>query len=56
MNGVSKDKIFIKFLSKKLKKFLSDIKECFKISPYPQTISLFGSVLKKILSLTTNFG
>ena len=39
-------KILLLFLSRKLKNFLFAIKECFKISPYPQINSLFGSVFK----------
>ena len=42
INGDFKFKTFEKFLSKYLKNFLLDINECFKTSPYPQIISLFG--------------
>ena len=30
--------------------------ECFKISPYPQIISLSFKLFKKLMSLITNFG
>ena len=38
------------------KNFLSEIKACFKISPYPHRISLLGRVFKKFMSLITNLG
>ena len=42
--------------SKKSKKFLFRINECFKISAYPQIISLLPKDFKKDISETTNLG
>ena len=42
--------------SKKLKEFLLFIIECFKISPYPQIISLFGRDFKNATSEITKSG
>ena len=56
INGEFKFIISKKFLSKYLKNFLFDIKECLKISPYPQINSLLGNFFKKLISLITNRG
>ena len=50
------DKILDPFVSKKEKNFLSAIIACFKISPYPQIISLLGRDFKKIMSEITKLG
>ena len=39
-----------------VKTFTDDIKECLKISPYPQINSLLGNFFKKFISLITNLG
>ena len=54
--GVFKSKILDAFLFKNKKNFLLEISECFKISPYPQIISLFGNVFKKSISDITILG
>ena len=56
MKGLLRFKISVPFLFKNVKKFLSVIKACFKISPYPQINSLFGSELKKLISEITRLG
>ena len=56
IKGLCKFKILDPFLFKNEKNFLSAIRECFKISPYPHTTSLFGSDFKKSISDKTKFG
>ena len=50
------DKIKFVFFSNQLKKILSLMIECFKISANPQIISFWGRVFIKDVSLITNFG
>ena len=56
IKGLLRFKILDPFVSKKEKNFLSAIIACFKISPYPQIISLLGRDFKKIMSEITKLG
>jgi len=54
--GEPKIKLLLTKIAYKVINFLSDIKECFKTSPYPHIISLLGNDLRNSVSVITKFG